>query len=93
MRKPYAKPVIEIETYHLSASIAANCSWVINVGPGIPGADQSGEFRQCDDFKDSGFLSFIPGLSVQSANQPFYSGGETGCDCYYTSGGYGYFTS
>lgn len=93
MRKPYAKPVIEIETYHLSASIAANCSSVINVGPGIPGADQTGEFRQCDDFKDSGFLSFIPGLSVQSANKPFYSTGEAGCDCYYTSGGHGYFTS
>ena len=93
MRKPYAKPVIEIETYHLSASIAANCSSVINLGPGIPGV-QTGEFRQCGDFEDSGFLSFIPGMSIQSDNhQPFYSTGEAGCDCYYTSGGHGYFTS
>jgi hypothetical protein len=95
MRKTYAKPTIEIEIYQLSASIAANCQSIVNVGPGIPGADPESEFRMCDDYYKggSGFLSYIPGLSIQSGNTPFYENGAVGCDCYHTSGGMYYFTS
>lgn len=94
MKKVYTKPVIEIEAYTLSASIAATCGNVISMGPGISGVTE-GEYAMCDDYKESGFLSIIdPGFSIQnSQNQPFYSDGATGCDCYYQSGGFGYFTS
>lgn len=94
MKKVYAKPVIEIEAYTLSASIAANCGNVISMGPGIPGVTE-GEKAMCDDYYESGFMSIIdPGFSIlNSQNQPFYSDKSAGCDCYYQSGGFGYFTS
>ena len=94
MKKVYAKPVIEIEAYTLSASIAYNCSNVVNIGPGVPGVTE-GDYAQCSDFSDSGFMSIIdPGFSVQNSEpKAFYSDGATGCDCYYQSGGGGYFTS
>ena len=91
MKKAYTKPMIEIETYALNASIAANCGNVINLGPGIPGSE---EYLQCDSFKDSGFLMNInPEYSINSKVTPFYSDGAKNCDCYYTSGNMGYFTS
>lgn len=91
MKKTYTKPLIEIEAYELNAAIAANCGNVITLGPGIPG---SLEYRQCDEFKNSGFLSMIPGLTIQSTgDSPFYADGAANCDCYYSSGGNGYFTS
>jgi hypothetical protein len=93
MKKVYTKPVIEIEAYTLSASIAANCSNVISMGPGVPGSTDP-EKVMCDDYYDSGFLSITdPGFSIQSTNQPFYSDNSRDCDCYYHSGGTGYFTS
>lgn len=93
MKKTYCKPLIEIETYELSAAIAANCTNVINVGPGVPGVTK-GDYAQCTDFGDSGFLSLNPGYSVNSTgNTPFYDDGTRNCDCYYSSGGQGYFTS
>ena len=92
MKKSYTKPLIEIETYELSASIANTCSHKVNVGPGVPG---SNEYTQCSDFSDSGFLmSIIPSLEIQAQKGiPFYSDGAANCDCYYTSGNHGYFTS
>ena len=90
MKKNYIKPLIEIETYELSGAIAYNCTNVITLGPGIPGSE---EYQQCDEFGGSGFLSLIPGVTVQSNDKPFYSDGAAHCDCYYTSGGQGYFTS
>lgn len=91
MKKTYTKPLIEIEAYELSASIAANCGNVVTLGPGIPG---STEYIQCDEFKNSGFMSLTPEFGVNSTgNVPFYSDGAKNCDCYYTSGGMGYFTS
>ena len=94
MRKPYAKPMIEIEAYKLSASIAYNCKNIINVGPGIPGAPAGDEYAQCSDYGDSGFLySIKPGISLQSNNKPFYEDGLADCDCYYSSGNSGFFTS
>ncbi len=90
MKKTYIKPLIEIESYELSGAIAYNCSNVITYGPGIPG---SLEYVQCKEFKESGFLSLTPEIGLNSANKPFYSDGAANCDCYYTSGGQGYFTS
>ena len=37
MKKTYAKPVIEIEAYTLSASLAATCGSTISLGPEAPG--------------------------------------------------------
>ena len=94
MKKVYAKPVIEIEAYTLSASIAANCSNVISMGPGVPGVTE-GDYAMCDDYYESGFMSIIdPGFSILSDDpKPFYSDGAAECDCYYQSGGMNYFTS
>lgn len=93
MKKTYVKPLIEIETYELSASIAPNCGNVISLGPGIPGSDEY-KYRMCDDYSDVGFMSLNPGYSLNSTNvTPFYQNGAENCDCYYTSGNRGYFTS
>ena len=90
MKKAYHKPLIEIERYELNASIAANCGRVITLGPEAPGKDI------CDEFKDAfEVVSVIPGIGIMSItkNTPFYADGAANCDCYYTSGGLGYFTS
>lgn len=90
MKKIYAKPVIEIEAYELSASIAASCESNVSLGPEAPNK------KVCDEFKDAfEVFSFIPGLGIQSAGAgtPFYSDGSANCDCYYSSGGGMYFTS
>ena len=93
MKKIYAKPLIEIETYALNASIAANCGSVVSLGPEGIGVEEA---SVCQEFKD-GFNVFavIPGLGIQSeiAGTPFYSDGKANCDCYYSSGGGLYFTS
>ncbi len=91
MKKTYTKPMIEIESYELSASIASNCGNVISLGPGIPGSDK---YVKCDDYYDSGFMSLIPEFSLNTTGDtPFYSDLSKVCDCYYTSGNKGYFTS
>lgn len=94
MKKSYTKPMIEIEVYELSAAIAASCGHKINLGPGVPGSTDP-DYQQCSDFAGSGFLfNITPELSIQSTgNVPFYADGTANCDCYYTSGGGGYFTS
>lgn len=91
MKKAYTRPLIEIEVYELNASIALNCSNVINLGPGIPG---SVEYQMCSDYHDAGFLSIKPEYGLTSEKvTPFYEDGAKSCDCYYTSGSRGYFTS
>lgn len=90
MKKNYAKPVIEIETYALSASIAASCGSPISLGPAI------GDHDVCDEFKDSWeTFAVIPGIGIQSntPGKPFYNDNSGECDCYYSSGGGLYFTS
>lgn len=89
MKKTYMKPLIEIETYKLNASIAANCGNVITLGPEAPGK------TVCDEFKDAfEVFAVIPGIGIQSTGgTPFYSDGSAHCDCYYSSGGSVYFTS
>ena len=50
----------------------------------------------CKEFKDGYEVhSVIPGLGIQSVTggTPFYNDGSANCDCYYQSGGSGYFTS
>lgn len=90
MKKSYAKPLIEIESYELSASIAQSCVNPINLGPEAPGKDT------CSAFDDSfEVFSFIPGVGIQTAENgtPFYNDGAAECNCYYSSGGGLYFTS
>lgn len=91
MKKTYSKPVVEIETYALSASIAASCGETVSLGPEAPGK------VVCDEFKDAfEVVSFTmrPGISTMSTGgTPFYADESAGCDCYYSSGGGVYFTS
>lgn len=89
MKKIYAKPMIEIETYELSASIAASCGSKVSLGPEAPGKTVCSEFEDAFDM-----FAFIPGVGIQSTGgTPFYSDGAANCDCYYSSGGGVYFTS
>lgn len=88
MKKIYEKPMIEIETYVLSASIAANCKNTVNLGPGVEGIHEV-----CSAY-DGAFDVFSKNPNARSTGgTPFYSDYTAGCDCYYTSGGNGYFTS
>lgn len=89
MKKAYIKPMIEIEAYALSASIASNCGNPVNLGPEAPGK------TTCSDFEDAfEVFSVIPGVGIQATGgTPFYSDGAANCDCYYSSGGGVYFTS
>lgn len=90
MKKNYVKPLVEIETYELSASIAANCGKVITFGP------EAQDVVTCDEFK-KGFdeiQGMRPDYSIMTTGgKPFYSDGSADCDCYYSSGGGIYFTS
>lgn len=84
MNKVYEKPWIEIEYYTLDASIAANCKDVVAIGPDNIGTGQ----KACDGWKnDYGEFSLY-----SITNSSFYNEGSI-CDCYYSSGGEGYFTS
>lgn len=86
MRKAYVKPSIEVERYTLDASIAANCQEIVTLGPGI---DEYGT-DVCKEF----YGLFGEFSMFSSRGTSFYqSGGVFTCDCYYTSGGEGYFTS
>lgn len=99
MRKVYSKPVIEVENYTLDQNIAGACSdaggIVVNLGPG--------DYKNyvCDFFKDPDTgggdfdeFSLRPGISTMSTGSSFYNGTNGPvCDCYYSSGGEGYFTS
>ena len=87
MKKIYEKPMIEIETYVLSAAIAANCNNVLSMGPEAPGKEVCAEFEGAFDV-----FSARRGTRT-TGGTPFYSDGSANCDCYYSSGGNGYFTS
>lgn len=83
MKKGYVKPSMEIEKYELNASIASSCGPVVTMGPG----DEEGVV--CKEFGDS----FGP-WKARSKGPSFYDGiNGPACDCYYTTGGEGYFTS
>ena len=89
MKKAYNKPMIEIEAYELSASIASNCGEPVSLGPEAPGK------QVCDEFEDAfQVFAVIPGAGIQTTGgTPFYSDGAANCDCYYSSGGGVFFTS
>ena len=86
MKKGYVKPMIEIEKYELNASIASNCRTTITIGPG----DNNG--YACEEFEDSwGDWST---WNARNSQVSFYDGVDgPACDCYYSLGGEGYFTS
>lgn len=89
MKKSYTKPMVEIEVYELSASIAANCGTIVKLGPEAPNKEVCSEFD--DAFE---VLAITPGIGIMSTGgTPFYADGAANCDCYYSSGGEGYFTS
>ena len=87
MKKAYSKPLLEIEAYTLSASIASHCGMVVSNGPAL------GNHLACDDFKDPFATIKQPDAGIMSGhyNVQFYE--DTNCDCYTTGGGYGYWTS
>lgn len=85
MKKAYTKPLIEIEAYELSASIAANCGTVITQGPEAP------DITACDEWV--GIFHVGDDLNSINGNTSFYESGLGACDCYYTASGKGYFTS
>lgn len=84
MKKVYEAPIIEIEKYELSGSIAANCNIVVSNGPGIEG------YLLCEDYKpEDGFGGYALQRAVEASNVNFY---EDTCDCYYSANGQ-YWTS
>lgn len=85
MKAGYTRPMIEIEKYELDASIAANCGTTVSLGPG------STTEPVCEEFEDA-FEVASYGLQ-RSGGTPFYESGDATCDCYYSSGNNGYFTS
>ena len=89
MKKVYAKPHVEVEVYQVDAAIAANCTLIINVGPGSQTLDQCSDYE--GSFDMNSFKNPISTFSVTGT--PFYENRDAGCDCYYTSGDRGYFTS
>lgn len=88
MKKLYAKPMIEIESYVLSDAIAAGCGKTVNLGP------QGLTIDACSDFEGSFDVKTVnPNAKSIGGTTPFYSDGQADCDCYYSSGGITYLTS
>ena len=89
MKRAYVKPQAEIEVYKLDAAIALNCGNPVSIGPESFTKDPCAEFD-----KGFGGWSLRSTLDpVPPGNTPFYDDGDANCDCYYTSGNMGYFTS
>lgn len=89
MKKIYKKPYVEVENYELSSNIASNCVLVVTMGPEGPGA-----IEVCDDYYEkTGEERTGKGIGLYSLphNVQFWS--EESCDCYYSAGGAGCFTS
>lgn len=86
MKKVYEKPVLEMERYELSSSVASNCAKVVHNGPEV------GDHHQCEDYEDP-FAMSVMALDAEGGpyNVQFYE--DTNCDCYYSSSDYGYWTS
>ena len=75
MKKAYEAPLLEVETYELSANIASNCALVTDPGPGIDG------HNQCDDYEGPWQQSTSYSLRPYDVN--FYDDSNN-CDCYTT---------
>lgn len=87
VKKLYEKPKAEIEYFELSGSIASNCALVVTMGPEALDA-----IKVCDDYYDktgeSRSNSLITAYSLPH-NVQFWES----CDCYYSAGETGCFTS
>lgn len=85
MKKVYVAPMLEIEKYELNSSIAANCTEVINLGPG-----GVLDYKQCSSYGDEDIWGdeTVPQMLADTGS--FY---PESCSCYYTAGGEGNFTS
>lgn len=89
MKKIYEKPYVEVENYELSSNIASNCALVVEMGPVGPGA-----IKVCDDYYDkTGEERPGKGIGLYSLpyNVQFWT--DESCDCYYSAGKAGCFTS
>lgn len=89
MKKVYHAPELEIEVYQMDASIASNCTLVVNMGPAAADA-----IKVCEDYYDkTGESKDGVNFNMRSLphNVQFWS--EESCDCYYSAGDRGCFTS
>lgn len=87
MKKVYHTPELEIEVYQLNASIASNCALVVTMGPNGPGM-----IKECDDYYEkTGEARIVSRARSLPHNVQFWT--EESCDCYYSAGGSGCFTS
>ena len=85
MRKAYSAPQLELEIYNLSASIASNCTLVVNNGPAIVGYQDTACSNYVDPFPSTSSYRLRP------SNVSFYD--DRVCDCYTTGAGGSYWTS
>ena len=84
MKKPYVSQTLEAEHYQLDMSIASNCATVVSNGPAIDGHPLCADFPVIPD-PDFDFM-------MNAHNVNFYNDTPV-CDCYYSAGGEGYWTS
>ena len=82
MRKVYEKPVVEVELYQLSQSIATACATVVSLGPGLP--DDS-SVAVCEEYSvDTGSRSSASTADTWLYDGTFYS--TDTCSCYHSLG-------
>ena len=83
MRKVYEKPVIEVELYQLSQSIATACATVVSLGPG--GTVNGVTYKVCSEYSvDTGTRGETSTASTWMYEGTFYS--EDSCTCYHSLG-------
>ena len=83
MRRVYEKPVIEVELYQLSQSIATACATVVSLGPG--GTYGNTTYEVCDEYKvDTGSRSSASTADIAIYEGTFYN--TDTCTCYHSLG-------
>lgn len=83
MRKVYKKPVVEVELYQLSQSIATACATVVSLGPGGTYGDTT--YEVCSEYKvDTGSRSGTSTVDTAVYEGSFYS--TDTCSCYHSLG-------
>ena len=83
MRKVYEKPVIEVELYQLSQSIATACATVVSLGPG--GTYGNTTYEVCSEYEvDTGSRSSASAASTEVYEGTFYNSDI--CSCYHSLG-------
>lgn len=90
MKKVYHAPELEIEVYQMDASIASNCALVVEMGPDGPGVPSIQYV--CDDYYEkTGEARITSRARSMPHNVQFWT--DESCDCYYSAGDAGCFTS